>query len=46
VLDRRYWPFEVLQDAEKLYEKRIREKTNPVRKSPRKYKLIDHRKDA
>ena len=39
-LDRRAWPFETLDDARKLFDRRIRAKTNPERKSPRKYSLV------
>jgi hypothetical protein len=40
VLDRRAWPVENLDTAKDLFQKRIRTKTNPERKSPRKYKLV------
>ncbi len=40
VLDRRVWPCQDIQEAEKAYHRRIRAKTNPDRKSPRKYQLI------
>jgi hypothetical protein len=40
VLDRRIWPFTDFQEAEKAYQRRIKAKTNPDRKSPRKYRLI------
>jgi len=40
VLDRRVWPYQDLQEAEKAYRRRIKAKTNPDRKSPRKYRLI------
>lgn len=41
VLDRRIWPFTNIQEAEKAYQRRINAKTNPDRKSPRKYRLIN-----
>jgi hypothetical protein len=40
VLDRRSWEFEDLEAAEKFYNRQIKHKTNPLRKSPRKYKLL------
>ncbi|MBF0232940.1 MAG: hypothetical protein HQK65_07865 [Desulfamplus sp.] len=40
VLDRRKWPCESLELAEKLVKKKIKEKTNPDRRSPRKYRLV------
>jgi hypothetical protein len=40
VLDRRIWPFADFQEAEKAYQRRIKAKTNPERKSPRKYKVV------
>jgi hypothetical protein len=44
VLDKRSWPFENFEEAEKVFNRRIKEKTDPERKSPRKYKLIHHNK--
>ena len=43
VLDRRIWPCKDFTEAEKNYRQKIKAKTNPDRKSPRKYQLI---KDA
>jgi hypothetical protein len=40
VLDRRIWPYADFSKAEKAYQRRIKAKTNPDRKSPRKYRLI------
>jgi hypothetical protein len=40
VLDRRIWLFADFQEAEKAYQRRIKAKTNPDRKSPRKYKVV------
>jgi hypothetical protein len=40
VLDRRIWPYADFEAAEKDYQRRIKSKTNPDRKSPRKYQLI------
>lgn len=40
VLDRRIWPCQDFEEAEKVYQRRIKAKTNPDRKSPRKYRLI------
>lgn len=39
-LDKRIWPADSLETAQKIFTQRIRSKTNPDRKSPRKYKLI------
>ena len=39
-LDRRAWPFEALDDARKMFDRRIRAKTNPERKCPRKYTMV------
>ena len=44
VLDKRSWPFDNFEAAEKVFNRRIKEKTDPERKSPRKYKLIHHNK--
>lgn len=40
VLDRRCWPAESLDAAIELFHRRIKAKTNPDRKSPRKYQLV------
>lgn len=40
VLDRRSWPAENLEAAQTVYQRRIKAKTNPERKSPRKYMLV------
>lgn len=40
VLDRRAWPFGSMDEAKKSYNSRIKSKTNPHRKSPRKYTLL------
>lgn len=40
VLDTRHWPFQTIEDAEKEYMRRVKQKMNPDRKSPRKYRLI------
>lgn len=40
VLDRRRWPVEDYEEAEKACQRRIKAKTKPDRKSPRKYRLI------
>jgi len=37
VQDRRRWVFQDYDKALRFYERRIQEKTNPERKSPRKY---------
>ena len=39
ILDRRNWWFEMYPDAKEYHQKLIREKTNPSRKSPRKYSI-------
>ena len=42
VLDKRIWPFENFEKAEKVFNRRIKEKTDPNRRgSPRKYKPIE-----
>lgn len=40
VLDRRAWPAKNFDDADAKFQRRIRAKTNPMRKSPRKYTLV------
>jgi hypothetical protein len=40
VLDRRAWEFGSFDEAEKLFLRRIREKTNHGRKSIRKYRFV------
>ena len=40
VLDRRCWPVEDLDDAQTKFQRRVKAKTNPERKSPRKYTLV------
>jgi hypothetical protein len=42
VLDRRTWPVENLEAAQELFQRRIKAKTNPERKSPRKYTLVQN----
>lgn len=37
VLDRRRWVFDTLSDAEKSFDRRVKQKTRPDRKSPRHY---------
>jgi hypothetical protein len=39
VWDERTWEFVSLDEAERLFNRRIREKTDPKRRSPRKYTL-------
>ena len=41
VLDRRAWIFDSRSIAEKRFGQRVRHKTDPNRKSPRKYKMAD-----
>jgi hypothetical protein len=41
VLDRRCWACDNLAAAQKLFSRQVRYKTNPKRKSPRKYRLLD-----
>jgi hypothetical protein len=38
ILDRRTWPMKSREAALKFFNRKIREKTNPGRGSPRKYK--------
>lgn len=40
VLDKRAWPFDTLEGARELFDRRVRSKTNPERKSPRIYTLV------
>ena len=40
VLDKRAWPHETLDQARKLFDRQIKSKTNPERKSPRKYTMV------
>jgi len=37
VLDKRLWVFDSIEKAEKYFDKTIEKKTDPKRKSPRKY---------
>jgi hypothetical protein len=46
VLDRRRWPADTLDQAVKMFEKVVADKTNPNRKSPRKYRLINSAHNA
>lgn len=39
VLDRRKWPFKSRKIAEKEFDRKIKAKTDPDRKSPRKYRI-------
>lgn len=39
VLDTRKWPQNSLKSAVKTYNRKVKEKLNPERKSPRKYQL-------
>ena len=39
VWDKRTWAFSTLQEAERLFSRRIKEKTDPDRHSPRKYSI-------
>jgi hypothetical protein len=41
VLDRRIWMFDSRLIAEKRFGQRVRQKTDPNRKSPRKYRMED-----
>jgi hypothetical protein len=40
VLDRRSWPTENFEAAKKQFQRRIKSKVNPDRKSPRKYMIV------
>ena len=46
--DRREWRFESLAEAEKEFDRKLKEKTNLKRKSPRKYaiKVLEAQKVA
>lgn len=35
--DRRAWSYDTFEDAEKEFDRKLKSKTNPFRKSPRKY---------
>jgi hypothetical protein len=39
VWDKRSWEFDFFEDADKYFKRRIKEKTNRDRKSPRKYEV-------
>ena len=41
VLHKESWFRETLEEAEKLFRRILLQKTNPSRKSPRKYKIIN-----
>lgn len=41
MLDRRWWPMADLDTAVLTFEKKVKQKLNPKRKSPRKYKITD-----
>jgi len=41
VLDRRAWQAETLEEAQTLFDRRVKAKTNPLRKSPRKYTRVN-----
>ena len=43
VLDKRCWDADSLEAAQRLFERRIRSKTSPERKSTRKYRVVHHR---
>lgn len=40
VWDERIWEFSTLGEAEALFTRRIKEKTDPKRRSPRKYQIL------
>jgi len=39
VWDERVWEFASLDEAERLFNRRVKEKTDPNRRSPRKYRI-------
>ncbi len=39
VWDKRTWEFSTLDEADRLFSRRIKEKTDPERRSPRKYSI-------
>lgn len=41
VLDRRRWPMKNEDEARKLFDRQVRYKTNPKRKSPRVYQMLE-----
>ena len=40
VIDQRAWPFDSLEEAQKLFDRKVKSKNNPARKSPRKYIIV------
>jgi len=40
VLDRRRWEKQTREEADRMFRSIIREKTNPARKSPRRYRIV------
>lgn len=40
VIDQRAWSFDSLEDARKLFDRKVKSKSNPDRKSPRKYTSV------
>ena len=40
VLDRRRWEKQTREEADRMFRSIIREKTNPGRKSPRRYRIV------
>jgi hypothetical protein len=40
--DRRAWIYDIFEDAEKEYNRKLKSKTNPFRRSPRKYALAEN----
>jgi len=40
VFDRRTWSFESFEDALEFFKRRVRDKTNPERRSPRIYRCV------
>jgi len=45
VLDKRIWKFDDLVQAEKFYNRKVKEKINPNRNSKRKYRLAKKNKE-
>ncbi len=41
MLDRRMWPMRSAEKAKKMFDRKVKEKLNPSRKSPRKYEITN-----
>ena len=41
--DRRAWSYDTFEDSEKAFDRKLKSKTNPFRRSPRKYALAENK---